>query len=250
MPSSRSASSAVPRHQPGTALPPHPPSRALFTDTGAARDRSIRPRPVRLAGGSMNGQASRPWPASCPRAYDGQQRRAAAGGARARVEFDTGTPSRISLAQPDRALSHRPVQGARACEAGGGCGIPDQPGVKPRHIAPRSAIGFHHRQGAHCRQSARDRAFRGTWPEVSRSGNLLLARRLCQVAALSVSGLCPTPVHTAVGAQHRRIMAPGDGGRRERALISGLAAAAPISRSAGRRGPARHRIAWRGRVPR
>ena len=229
----------------------HPPSRALFTDTEAARDRLIRPRPVRLAGGSMNGRASRPWPASCPRAYDGQQRRAAAGAREHGVEFDTGTPSRISRAQPDRALSHRPVQGARACEAGGRCGIPDQPGVKPRHIAPRSAIGFHHRQRAHCRRSARDRAFWGAWlEEVSRSGIRVLVCRLCQVAALSVSGHCPVPVHSAVGAQYRRVMAPGGGGRRERALVSGLAAAARIWRPAGRGGPARRRIAWRGRVPR
>ncbi len=70
------------------------------------------------------------------------------------------------------------------------------------------------------------------------------------VAALSVSGHCPTPVHSAVGAQHRRAMAPEGGGRREPSLVSGLAAAVRVSRPAGRRGPARHRIAWRGRVPR
>jgi hypothetical protein len=47
-----------------------------------------------------------------------------------------------------------------------------------------------------------------------------------------------------------RIMVPGGGGRRERALVSGLAAAARISCSAGRCGPVRRRVAWRGRVPR
>ena len=57
-------------------------------------------------------------------------------------------------------------------------------------------------------------------------------------------------MHRPVGAQHRRVMASGGGGRREPVLASGLAAAARMSRSAGRRGPARRRIAWRGRVPR
>ena len=49
-------------------------------------------------------------------------------------------------------------------------------------------------------------------------------------------------------ARHRRIMASVGGGRREPALASRLAPAARILRSADRRGPARHRIAWRGRV--
>ena len=57
----------------------------------------------------------------------------------------------------------------------------------------------------------------------------MLVCRLCQVAALGVSGRCPMPVHSAVGAQYRRVMASGGGGRRERALVSGLAVAARIS---------------------
>jgi len=44
------------------------------------------------------------------------------------------------LAQPGRALSHRPRQGARPREVGGRRRIPDQPGLKLRSLASSSVI--------------------------------------------------------------------------------------------------------------